>query len=325
MLPHAGHRPGAPGVHHRPPDRHPSARRCSSTTSRTRETKAKIDELIAGYGEPGAVLRRPPRRRHRHDHGRVRAAPGDRAPVGLQVERIRQPDRRRAYEPHEENPMIGFRGASRYVDPSFADCFALECRAVRKVREEMGLTNCWIMIPFVRTLDEGRKVIEVLEANGLKRGDGRPEDHHDVRGPVERAAGRRVPRHLRRLLDRLQRPDPAHAGSGSRFGDRRAPVRRARPGGQEAAVDGDLGRARQGQVHRHLRPGPERSPRPRRMADGPGHRIGVAESRIPWSTPGCAWRKPRPRRVEPGSGQGADVAGGDQGIRPARRWRRPPD
>ena len=75
------------------------------------------------------------------------------------------------YEPHEENPMIGFRGASRYVDPSFSDCFALECRAVRKVRDEMGLTNCWIMIPFVRTLDEGRKVIETLEHNGLKRGE----------------------------------------------------------------------------------------------------------------------------------------------------------
>ncbi|MEF2156011.1 phosphoenolpyruvate synthase [Luteimonas sp. FXH3W] len=76
-----------------------------------------------------------------------------------------------AYEPHEENPMIGFRGASRYVDPSFTDCFALECRAVRKVREEMGLTNCWIMIPFVRTLDEGRKVLEVLASNGLVKGE----------------------------------------------------------------------------------------------------------------------------------------------------------
>jgi pyruvate,water dikinase len=74
------------------------------------------------------------------------------------------------YEPHEENPMIGFRGASRYVDPSFKDCFALECRAMKKVREEMGLTNAWVMIPFVRTLDEGRKVIEVLAENGLKRG-----------------------------------------------------------------------------------------------------------------------------------------------------------
>jgi len=74
------------------------------------------------------------------------------------------------YEPHEENPMIGFRGASRYVDPSFKDAFALECRAVRKVREEMGLANCWVMIPFVRTLDEGRKVLDVLRENGLEQG-----------------------------------------------------------------------------------------------------------------------------------------------------------
>ena len=75
-----------------------------------------------------------------------------------------------AYEPHEENPMIGFRGASRYIHPDFKDCFALECRAVRKVRDEMGLTNCWIMIPFVRTLEEGRAVIDTLKANGLERG-----------------------------------------------------------------------------------------------------------------------------------------------------------
>ncbi len=75
-----------------------------------------------------------------------------------------------AYEPHEENPMIGFRGASRYVDPGFRASFALECRAMRKVREEMGLENAWVMIPFVRTLDEGRKVIEVLAENGLERG-----------------------------------------------------------------------------------------------------------------------------------------------------------
>src|SRR5262249_50775794 len=82
------------------------------------------------------------------------------------------------YEPHEENPMIGFRGASRYVDPSFRASFALECKALKKVRGEMGLTNAWVMIPFVRTLDEGRKVIDVLSENGLKRGDhadGEPE------------------------------------------------------------------------------------------------------------------------------------------------------
>ncbi|MDO5506301.1 MAG: phosphoenolpyruvate synthase [Pseudoxanthomonas suwonensis] len=75
------------------------------------------------------------------------------------------------YEPHEENPMIGFRGASRYIDDSFAEAFALECKAVKRVREEMGLDNLWVMIPFVRTLDEGRKVIEVLEKNGLKQGE----------------------------------------------------------------------------------------------------------------------------------------------------------
>ena len=75
------------------------------------------------------------------------------------------------YEPHEENPMIGYRGASRYVDPGFADAFALECQAAKYVRETMGLTNVWIMIPFVRTLDEGRKVIEVLRKNGLVQGE----------------------------------------------------------------------------------------------------------------------------------------------------------
>jgi len=74
------------------------------------------------------------------------------------------------YEPDEENPMIGFRGASRYVDPAFSDCFELECRALRYVRDEMGLTNVIIMIPFTRTVDEGKKVLEILKKNGLKRG-----------------------------------------------------------------------------------------------------------------------------------------------------------
>ncbi|HSN16878.1 MAG TPA: phosphoenolpyruvate synthase [Gammaproteobacteria bacterium] len=77
----------------------------------------------------------------------------------------------RQYEPHEENPMLGFRGASRYIDPSFRDCFELECRALKKVREEMGLANVQVMIPFVRTVEEARKVVEILAANGLKRGE----------------------------------------------------------------------------------------------------------------------------------------------------------
>jgi pyruvate, water dikinase len=76
----------------------------------------------------------------------------------------------RAYEPHEENPMLGFRGASRYVDPKFRPCFDLECRALRRVREDMGLENVQIMVPFVRTLEEARQVVELLAANGLRRG-----------------------------------------------------------------------------------------------------------------------------------------------------------
>ncbi|MEW6168163.1 MAG: phosphoenolpyruvate synthase [Pseudomonadota bacterium] len=76
----------------------------------------------------------------------------------------------RRYEPHEENPMIGFRGASRYISASFRPCFELECRALKYVRDEMGLTNVKVMVPFVRTVDEARQVVELLAANGLKRG-----------------------------------------------------------------------------------------------------------------------------------------------------------
>jgi len=74
------------------------------------------------------------------------------------------------YEPHEENPMLGFRGASRYIDENFRPCFELECRAIHRVRETMGLTNVQVMVPFVRTLAEARAVTELLAANGLKRG-----------------------------------------------------------------------------------------------------------------------------------------------------------
>ena len=75
------------------------------------------------------------------------------------------------YEPKEENPMLGFRGASRYVAENFRDCFELECRALKKVRDEMGLTNVEIMVPFVRTLTEARRVVELLADDGLKRGE----------------------------------------------------------------------------------------------------------------------------------------------------------
>ncbi|HDZ48305.1 MAG TPA: phosphoenolpyruvate synthase [Halomonas sp.] len=74
------------------------------------------------------------------------------------------------YEPGEENPMLGFRGASRYISEAFRPCFELECRALKRVREEMGFDNVEVMVPFVRTTDEAREVVELLAANGLKRG-----------------------------------------------------------------------------------------------------------------------------------------------------------
>jgi pyruvate,water dikinase len=77
----------------------------------------------------------------------------------------------RKYEPVEENPMLGFRGAARYVDEGFRPCFELECRALKRVREQMGLKNVWVMVPFVRTLKEAEQVVGLLASNGLKRGE----------------------------------------------------------------------------------------------------------------------------------------------------------
>jgi pyruvate,water dikinase len=74
------------------------------------------------------------------------------------------------YEPHEENPMIGYRGAARYLSPDFAECFTMECEALRHVRDTMGLTNVKVMIPFVRTLTEAEGVVKLLAQNGLQRG-----------------------------------------------------------------------------------------------------------------------------------------------------------
>lgn len=75
------------------------------------------------------------------------------------------------YEPEEENPMLGFRGASRYIAHTFEDCFEMECRAMKKVREEMGLTNVQLMVPFVRTVGEGQAVVDLLAEHGLKQGE----------------------------------------------------------------------------------------------------------------------------------------------------------
>ena len=135
------------------------------------ETKKQIDERIAGYSDPVGFYV------DRLAEGiatlTASVAPN---PVIVRLSDFKSNEYAnliggRRYEPEEENPMIGFRGASRYVDPSFADAFALECKAVLRVRNDMGLENLWVMIPFVRTLEEGRKVVEVLARNGLRQGE----------------------------------------------------------------------------------------------------------------------------------------------------------
>ncbi|MGV8958896.1 MAG: phosphoenolpyruvate synthase [Stenotrophomonas sp.] len=134
-------------------------------------TKQKIDDKIAGYADPVSFYV------NRLAEGiatlTASVAPN---PVIVRLSDFKSNEYANLiggsnYEPHEENPMIGFRGASRYVDPSFSAAFALECKAVLRVRNEMGLENLWVMIPFVRTLEEGRKVVEVLAQNGLKQGE----------------------------------------------------------------------------------------------------------------------------------------------------------
>ena len=74
------------------------------------------------------------------------------------------------FEPLEENPMVGFRGAARYIAANFRDCFALECLAMKRAREELGYSNVELMVPFVRTLEEAREVVDLLAAHGLKLG-----------------------------------------------------------------------------------------------------------------------------------------------------------
>jgi pyruvate,water dikinase len=134
------------------------------------ETKKRIDERMAGYSDPVAFYVD----RLAEGIATITAAFAP-EPVIVRLSDFKSNEYANLiggtkYEPHEENPMIGFRGASRYIDPSFEAAFELECRAMKKVRETMGLKNAWVMIPFVRTLDEGRKVVEVLGKYGLKQG-----------------------------------------------------------------------------------------------------------------------------------------------------------
>jgi pyruvate,water dikinase len=134
------------------------------------ETRAEVDRKIAGYADPVSFYID----RLAEGISTIAAAFAPH-PVIVRLSDFKSNEYAnliggRQYEPHEENPMLGFRGASRFVSQDFRDCFELECKALRKVRETMGLANVWAMIPFVRTPEEGRSVIEVMKAFGLEQG-----------------------------------------------------------------------------------------------------------------------------------------------------------
>ena len=182
------------------------------------------------------------------------------------------------YEPHEENPMLGFRGASRYIDKVFRPCFELECRALKRVRDEMGLTNVQVMVPFVRTLGEAKAVTAAARRERPEARRERFEAHHDVRTADQCAARRPISRILRRHVDRIERHDAARARPRPRLERRRQVLRRARRRGQSADGHGDQGLQGAGQIRRNLRPRPLRSSGAGAMAGRTGHRQPVLES-----------------------------------------------
>ena len=135
------------------------------------DTREAVQEQMAGYGEPVEFFV------EKLAEGIATiAAAFDPRPVIVRLSDFKTNEYANliggeAYEPHEENPMLGFRGAARYVDPDYQPCFELECRALKRVRNDMGLTNVQIMVPFVRTVEQGRQVVELLAQNGLARGE----------------------------------------------------------------------------------------------------------------------------------------------------------
>ncbi|MCA9654274.1 MAG: phosphoenolpyruvate synthase [Myxococcales bacterium] len=135
------------------------------------EARARIEAMSRGYESPAAMWET----RLAEGIGTIAAAFHPR-PVIVRLSDFKSNEYRRlvggeAFEPEEENPMIGLRGASRYRHPRFAEAFALECRALRRVRQAMGLRNVQLMVPFCRTVEEGRRVIELLAEHGLRQGE----------------------------------------------------------------------------------------------------------------------------------------------------------
>jgi pyruvate,water dikinase len=148
---------------------HPRA--CIDWPELPKDLKARVERAARGYPDPQAFFRE----KMVEGVATIAAAFWPR-PVIVRLSDFKSNEYRKLiggerYEPEEENPMLGFRGASRYLAADFRRCFELECAALRKVRNDLGLVNVEIMVPFVRTLDEARSVVKLLAENGLKRGE----------------------------------------------------------------------------------------------------------------------------------------------------------
>jgi len=148
---------------------HPRA--CLDYPKLPAELKAKVEAAARGYADPKTFFRE----KMIEGVATIAAAFWPR-PVIVRLSDFKSNEYRKLiggvrYEPEEENPMLGFRGASRYIASNFRDCFELECAAMKKVRDELGLTNVELMVPFVRTVGEAEAVVRLLEDNGLKRGE----------------------------------------------------------------------------------------------------------------------------------------------------------
>ena len=147
---------------------HPKA--CIDWPALPKDLKAAVEHATRGYADPRTFFRE----KMVEGVATIAAAFWPK-PVIVRLSDFKSNEYRKLiggerYEPEEENPMLGFRGASRYIAADFRPCFELECAALRKVRNELGLTNVELMVPFVRTLDEARSVVQLLADNGLKRG-----------------------------------------------------------------------------------------------------------------------------------------------------------
>ena len=147
---------------------HPKA--CIDWPNLPADLKAAVERAARGYADPKAFFRE----KLVEGVATIAAAFWPK-PVIVRLSDFKSNEYRKLvggerYEPEEENPMLGFRGASRYVAPDFAACFEMECAAMRRVRNELGLANVELMVPFVRTLGEAREVVRLLAANGLERG-----------------------------------------------------------------------------------------------------------------------------------------------------------